>query len=145
MKKLFNKKRKRAWCAVAMLAFSISMTAFAKTTILDSISDKTFISSEHSGGLSATYHGKVSIYGKDRKQVGIVWKYPHCCRITYDVQGDITTESILSKGEKDGVVRTKEVTVKDKWNFGSKTTAKGYVELAPVTGESVSSIGDAEK
>lgn len=103
------------------------------------------ISSEHAGGLSDTYYGKVSIYGKDRKQVGIVWKYPHCCRITYDVQGEITTARIFSNGEKDGVVRTKEVTVKDKWNFGSKTTAQGYVELAPVTGESVSSIGDAEK
>ncbi len=124
---------------VLLLAFifSIAFTAitFAKVTTLWRISDETYITSEHGDEWWAdTYYGVVSVRGTDRfwqdgKNRYVVW-----ARLTYDVQGKKSSITAYSKGKNNPEIVVKKITVKDKWNFGTKTKAMYSVRAAVADG-----------
>lgn len=82
------------------------------------------MTSEHGDNYFAdTYYGTASVRGADRVKINHMIYYYNWTRIVYNVQGDIysTTAPSYGKDNPNQVIRT--ITVKDKWNFGSKTTA----------------------
>ena len=109
-----------------MLMLSLTITLFAKTSYLVKISNKTYVSSYHPDDFFADqYYGTVSVLGTDRFYEARHLSYPTYTKITYDVQGKITSCEVKSTGKNDTKVRTDKITVKDKWNLGSKTKVYG--------------------
>ncbi len=127
-----KKTRKILLTALSALAILSLGTHYlqAKTTWIHKLSSYTYVKSYHPDNFFAdTYTGTLSIKGSerygDRRS-----EYPYSARITYDVQGSITRGFLYSEGERDTKVRTKVVTVKDKWNLGPKTKVFGEISLA---------------
>ena len=125
-------------CAISVLSTSVS---YAKVTRLWTGSDASYVESEHGDSFWAdTYYGTVSVRGSDR----VINKGRYCyfseVRLTYNVQGKISSVSVrpISKNSNKQVV--KHITVKDKWNTGPKTTAKYSVSYAVADGSTVNSI-----
>lgn len=102
--------------------------SFAEVITLWSISDDTYVTSEHGDEYFAdTYYGEVSIRGADRyiDEDDGKTRYVKWVKIIYNVQGDIYTKTVYSFGKHDQKTRKAYITVKDKWNFGPKTIV-GY-------------------
>lgn len=100
----------------------------AKVSDLARVSKDTYVTSEHGDNYFAdTYYGTVSVKGKDRFFNGTYTAYPTFSRITYDVQGTTYQKQVNSTGKTDATVRTGKITVKDKWNIGSKTKVYGNI------------------
>lgn len=64
--------------------------------------------------------------------------YPTWCRITYDVQGEISSKQVDSYGKDNQSTYKSSITVQDPWNIGSKTKVfgnygTGYVNNAQIT------------
>ena len=114
-----KKKRNVVGLAVMLGCMSL-MTVLASNTW--SLSSRTYVKNYHEGGLSDTYVGTVSVYGADWIDIGGRFGYPIYSRITYNVQGDVSSRQVNSTGSDDIKQRVSSITVKDKWNFGSKTT-----------------------
>lgn len=102
------------------------VTSKAAETYLVDISGSTYVKSNHADNYTADiYYGEVSVRGADRFTIGKEICYPKWTRITYDVQGKITTLQTDSSGMNDSVTRKKNVTVRDDWNNGPKTQVYG--------------------
>lgn len=114
------KKKRNVIGLSIMLICSFSMAAMASN--IWRLSSKTYVENYHEGGLSDTYVGTVSVYGADWIDIGGKFGYPTYSRITYNVQGDVSSKQVNSTGPDDGKQRVSKITVKDKWNFGAKTT-----------------------
>lgn len=116
-------KKKRNLIGLAVMTICIlGMAVMASNTW--SLSSRTYVENYHEGRLSDTYVGTVSVYGADWIDIGGKFGYPTYSRITYDVQGDVSSKQVNSTGPNDAKQRIAKITVKDKWNFGSKTTCK---------------------
>lgn len=101
---------------------------FAKTTTLFKLTANTYATSYHGDNFfDDTYVGKVSVRGLDRFYTGSggYIAYPTYSRVTYDVQGNISQKQVNPNGKTDSNIRTASITVKDKWNIGSKTKVYG--------------------
>ncbi|MFM1564728.1 hypothetical protein [Helcococcus ovis] len=96
--------------------------SFASVMTLWQATSTTYVKSEHPDHFFAdTYYGTASVRGADRvKENHVIYCY-NWTKITYDVQGDkySTTANSYGKDNTNQVVR--EITVKDKWNYGTKT------------------------
>lgn len=98
----------------------------ASVSTLFRLTEDTYATSEHADDFFADeYIGRVSVRGKDRFYTGLYTAYPTYSKVTYDVQGDISSKQVDSTGKNDDKVRTGSITVKDKWNLGSKTKVYG--------------------
>lgn len=102
-----------------------SNVSFAGFEYLWKFSDGTYVSTEHGGFFADTYYGTASVRGTDRtynSQYGnrayFLWT-----KITYDVQGDITSTTAYSGGPNNSSDVVKKITAKDKWNDEKKTIA----------------------
>lgn len=121
-----NKKQVLKAVVVSTFLIGATNTVSAKVSTLFKLTSNTYATSEHGDSYFAdTYYGKVSVRGADRFYTGSYTAYPTYSQITYDVQGDKTVKKVSSKSKSDTTARKGSVTVKDKWNIGSKTKVYG--------------------
>lgn len=119
-------KTKKWIAAFACALFLVPWAIKAKTTTLVYLTPNTYVTSTHPDNYSADkYTGYLSIRGADRFVYGNIVAYPTWVRITYNVQGKITTKQVNSSGPYDATVRTGSVVVNDYWNIGPKTQVYG--------------------
>lgn len=119
-------KLKKLMVSGLLAAVMTPVTAHAAKTNLVYVSANTYVTSDHADDYFADiYYGEVSVRGADRFTVGKEICYPKWTRITYNVQGKVTTLQTDSNGMNDTVTRKKNVTVRDEWNNGLKTQVYG--------------------
>ncbi len=114
--------KKFCWVLVAIAVLLVD-ASFAAVTVLWQISDTTYATSEHGDSYWAdTYYGEVSVRGADRF-IGSDGRnrYVRWVKITYDVQGKMSSAISYSRGKFDEVQRKEQITVKDVWNNGPVT------------------------
>lgn len=106
------------------IIFLWTLSTSASTSMLFYHSEHTYVSSYHPDNYFADeYVGTASVRGTDRvvrnqETYGFAWT-----RITYDVQGEVSSKTAISGSNTDNVTRKVTLTVYDKWNFGTKTKA----------------------
>lgn len=115
----------------AFLLVNSTIISYAKPVVTKfAYTSTTYIKQTHDDGMYADeYFGEVSVRGADWIIDLGYFKYPVSSNITWDVQGDIEKLTISSRGENDSITRTLKKTVRDKWNFGSKTSMKYNIPL----------------
>lgn len=117
-----NKRKGSIIAFVSMFFLGSILCISAKVSELARVGQNTFVTSDHADNfLADTYYGFVSVKGTEWFYNGSYTAYPSFSRITYDVQGTKYQKQVNSTGKTDSTVRTGNITVKDKWNFGSKT------------------------
>lgn len=125
---------------MVVLTFSLVATVNASVTTLFKFSSGTFVTSEHADNYFAdTYIGTAAVRGTDKIYNGSYHPpgiyYFTWTRVTYNVQGDFSSTTAYSSGPTDNVSRKSQITVKDKWNFGSKTEVYWNRGLKYLSGE----------
>ena len=120
-----KKLRKIFSITLAVLLLFTGYTAFAKVTYLWRATSTTYVTSEHGDSYFAdTYYGTASVRGADRvRRDGRIYGYDWVS-ITYDVQGDEYKTRADSYGRDNPNQIIRNITVKDKWNNGPKTTVQ---------------------
>lgn len=115
----------------AFLLVNSTIISYAKPVVTKfAYTSTTYIKHTHDDGmLQDEYFGEVSVRGADWIIESGYFQYPVSSNITWDVQGDIVTLKIKSRGENDSITRTSQKTVYDKWNFGPKTSMKYNIPL----------------
>ncbi|MCM3741607.1 hypothetical protein M3210_15240 [Oceanobacillus luteolus] len=107
-------------CLLALFVTSVS----ASTTTLWRHSSNTYVTSYHPDNYFSDYYkGTASVIGTDRISQGNHTYSFAWTRITYDVQGDVSSKTANSRSSTDNVRRSTILEVYDKWNNGSKTKA----------------------
>lgn len=95
-----------------------------KTTTLWRHSSYTYVTSYHPANYFSDYYkGIASVRGLDRiargnRYYGMAWT-----RITYDIQGNVSSKTAKSTSNSDKTRRQVVLEAYDKWNVGSKTKA----------------------
>lgn len=91
--------------------------------MLKQYTNDTFVNNIHSGGLSDVYIGEVSVRGADWISENGYSYWPKSSKITYDVQGTISSRIVVAASSSEISTRYSTITVYDNWNFGPKTHA----------------------
>ncbi len=121
---------------VSMLLFTLlTINISAGWVTLFEYTPNTRVWYYHGDGLLADqYDGYARVRGADWRKVGNIWNYYTWTRITFDVQGDISSATAYSGGQSNTTAVQRTVTAKDKWNFGPKTKALYNYGMSQVTG-----------
>lgn len=128
------KVKKLSKAIVCSMCLLMLLPVQANASYLWKHSSSTYVESVHIGYWSDEYTGTTSVKGTDRlgKSDG-TWSFAWT-KITYDVQGDVTTWTSNSTSSNDSVRRYKTQIVYDKWNNSSKTTVNYNYGLRYVSG-----------
>lgn len=125
-----------------MIGLGISTIHAAEITVAR-LTPNTYVTSEHGDEfLADIYIGKAYVRGTDWFYSGGMTCYPTWSKVTYNVQGSISTRQVNSLGKEDATVRSTSITVKDKWNFGSKTQVYGNFGSSKANNATPRSIED---
>lgn len=118
------KKTKKRFAILFSLFMLITMIVpiDAAVTRLWTGTTNSWVSSEHGDNYFADkYIGRVSVRGSERFEGS---KFIQWTRVTYDVQGDLSSRTISSMNPSDSVTRQASIEVSDKWNLGAKTVVR---------------------
>lgn len=107
-----------------VISLVLSTQSFAAVQTLWRATATTYVTSEHGDGYFAyKYYGTASVRGADRA----IYRGRNCyfiwTRITYDVQGDISSATAKSRSKNNTKQVVEHVTAYDKLNNGKKTRA----------------------
>lgn len=107
-----------------VISLVLSTQSFAAVKTLWRATKTTYVNTEHGDGYFADkYYGTASVRGADRVILQGRNRYFIWTRITYDVQGDISSATAKSGSKNNTNQVVKHVTAYDKWNIGPKTRA----------------------
>ncbi len=107
---------------LSLMIFTTSVSA--ATTTLFRHSASTYVTSYHPDDYFSDYYkGIASVRGADRTVSGSATYSFAWTRITYDVQGSVSSETAYSSSSTDSTTRKKTLEVYDQWDTGSETRA----------------------